>query len=173
MKMNSLTDRDVIDKLAEASQNGVPVKLVIRGICCLIPGIPGKTENISVLSIVGRFLEHSRVYCFGVDGEMELYIASADMMTRNTQRRVEIACPVENPRLKERIYRMLEIMFADTVKGRVLHRDGEYRFRKREPFDEASQEYFMHEAIERAKNGSSEETRPTIAQRFRNLFHHS
>lgn len=173
MKMNSLTDRDVIDKLAEASQCGVPVRLIIRGICCLIPGIPGKTENITVVSIVGRFLEHTRVYCFGMDGDTSLYIASADMMTRNTQRRVEIACPVEDPKLKERIRRMLELMLADTVKGRVLHRDGEYRFRAREPFDEACQEFFMHKAIERAKNGPQEEKPSTVRQKFRRLFRRS
>lgn len=174
MKMNSLTDRDIIDKLSEASQAGVPVELIIRGICCLIPGIPGKTENISVISIVGRFLEHSRVYCFGIGNEKELYIASADMMTRNTQRRVEIACPVENQILKEQIYKMLQIMLNDTVKGRKLYPDGQYRFRDREPFAIASQEQFMQLAIERAHNGISFKKQPdTLIRKFKHLFHKS
>ena len=172
MKMNSLTDRDVIDKLAEASQCGVPVQLIIRGICCLIPGIPGKTENITVISIVGRFLEHTRVYCFGTGTEMELYIASADMMTRNTQRRVEIACPVENQRLRERVYKMLQIMLEDTVKGRKLHRDGQYRFRDREPFAEASQERFMKLAVERSHSGISAKEKPeSFMQKVKHFFH--
>ncbi len=172
MKMNSLTDRDVIDKLSEASQCGVPVQLIIRGICCLIPGVPGKTDHISVISIVGRFLEHSRVYCFGVGSEMELYIASADMMTRNTQRRVEIACPVENPRLRERIYKMLQIMLEDTVKGRRLHPDGQYRFRNREPFAEASQERFMKLAAERSHSAvPNQAPRDSFTRRIKRLFH--
>lgn len=172
MKMNSLTDRDIIDKLAEASQCGVPVKLVIRGICCLIPGIVGKTENISVTSIVGRFLEHARIYCFGVGSEMKLYIASADMMTRNTQRRVEIACPVEDVKLKNRLYRILQIQLDDTVKGRRLHRDGEYRFRDREPFAEASQEKFMKFASEHTYAVSDSNKRTGMMQKIRSFLHH-
>lgn len=170
MKMNSLTDRDVIDKLSEASQSGVKIRLNIRGICCLIPGVPGKTQNITVISIVGRFLEHSRIYCFGTGKEREVYIASADMMTRNTQRRVEIACPVEEPVLKERLFRMLEILLDDTVKGRQLFQDGEYRFRRREPFSLASQEMFMKLAAERARNGNAEGNENFLVRGFRRLF---
>ena len=92
--MNSLTDKELIEKFVEAGKAGVRVRLIVRGICCLVAGIEGETDNISVISIVGRFLEHSRVYCFGEGEEMEMYISSADLMTRNTNKRVEIATPV-------------------------------------------------------------------------------
>ena len=100
MKCNSFTDRDIIQRLAKASKAGVSIQLLVRGICCLLPGVPGETENISVISIVGRFLEHSRIYCFGAREEIEVYISSGDMMTRNTEKRVEIACPILNGQLK-------------------------------------------------------------------------
>ncbi len=122
-KMNSLSDKDMIDKLVEASKAGVTVKLLIRGICCLLPGVPELTENIMIRSIVGRFLEHSRIYSFG-SGEM--YISSADLMTRNVDRRVEIATPVLDPKIRETILKMLDIMFSDNVKGRELRGDGHY-----------------------------------------------
>ena len=122
-KMNSLSDKDMIDKLVEASKAGVRVKLIVRGISCLLPGVPGLTENIMIMSIVGRFLEHSRIYSFG-SGEM--YISSADLMTRNVDRRVEIATPVYDPRIRGTIHKMLDIMFSDTVKGRMLQEDGRY-----------------------------------------------
>ena len=169
MKMNSLTDRDIIDKFAEASQAGVTIRLIIRGICCLIPGIPGKTDKITVTSIVGRFLEHSRIYCFGTGADMSLYIASADMMTRNTQRRVEIACPVLDNRLKDRICDMLDVMLDDTVKGRVLYSSGTCRFPPREPFAIASQEYFMRQAIERARTNPAG-SKPSVLSKFKHLF---
>lgn len=127
MKSNSLTDKDIIKKLSEASQAGVQVKLIIRGICCLLPGIPEMTDNITVYSIVGRFLEHSRIYCFGKGKDARLYISSADMMTRNTQRRVEIACPIMDEDVRDRLYHILDVMFSDTVKARKLERDGGYR----------------------------------------------
>ncbi|MDF2474012.1 MAG: Polyphosphate kinase [Anaerocolumna sp.] len=127
IKLNSLTDIDIIKKLSLASMAGVKITLIIRGICCLLPGIPGKTDNIRVISIVGRFLEHARIYCFGEGDETKLYIASADMMTRNTSRRVEIACPILDNDIKKDILQYLNIMISDNVKGRLLQPDGTYR----------------------------------------------
>ena len=126
-KMNSLTDKPIIDKLVEASCAGVQIELIIRGICCLLPGVPGKTENIRVISIVGRFLEHSRVYCFGGEEDRVLYISSADLMTRNTDKRVEIAAPVLDKGIERKIYDFLQTMLADNVKARKLCPDGKYR----------------------------------------------
>ncbi len=125
-KMNSLTDKVIIDKLIEASCAGVEIKLIVRGICCFLPGKKGKTENISVISIVGRFLEHSRIYCFGEGKDRVMYISSADLMTRNTDRRVEIATPVLDKDIENEIYRMLEVMLADNVNARRLLPDGTY-----------------------------------------------
>ena len=122
-KMNSLSDKELIDKLVEASQAGVKIRLLIRGISCLLPGVPGCTENIEIMSIVGRFLEHSRIYYFG-SGAM--YISSADLMTRNIDRRVEIATPVLDSKIRKTIAKMLEIMFEDHAKGRTLGSDGHY-----------------------------------------------
>lgn len=126
-KMNSLTDKQMIDKLYQAGKSGVRISLIVRGICCLMPGIPGETENIRIISIVGRFLEHSRIYCFGEGKERKMYISSADLMTRNTDKRVEIATPVLDKKIEEKIYRMLEVMLADNVKARVLLPDGSYK----------------------------------------------
>lgn len=126
-KMNSLTDRAIIDKLAEASCAGVTVELIVRGICCLLPGVPGRTENIRVVSIVGRFLEHSRVYSFGRGDDRVMYISSADLMTRNTDKRVEIAAPVLDPKIADRIAGILKVMLSDNVKARKLCPDGKYR----------------------------------------------
>jgi polyphosphate kinase len=126
IKTNSMTDKDIIQKLSEASIAGVEIKMIIRGICCLLPNIPGKTENISVISIVGRFLEHSRIYLFGRNNDRKMYISSADIMTRNTSRRVEIACPIYNPDIQEQILQHLHTMLEDNVKGRNLNRDGSY-----------------------------------------------
>ncbi len=124
-KMNSLTDREVIDKLSEASCAGVKVDLIIRGISCLLPGVPGKTENISVRCIVGRMLEHARVYMFGVEHDT-IYLSSADMMTRNTEHRVEIAYPILDPQIRARIVEDMEIQLADNTKARLLQPDGSY-----------------------------------------------
>jgi polyphosphate kinase len=160
-KMNSLTDREVIDRLSEASQAGVKVDLVIRGISCLVPGVPGKTENVAVRSVVGRMLEHARVYLFGRGGEA-VFLSSADMMTRNTEHRVEIAYPVLDPRLRERVAEDLALQLADTVKARELGRDGTYRTvaaMGTPPFD--SQEYFMRRAVENGANA----VRPRAAAR--------
>ena len=126
-KMNSLTDKAIIDKFVEASRAGVRVDLIVRGICCMIPGVTGETENIRVISIVGRFLEHSRVYCFGGEEDRVMYISSADLMTRNTDKRVEIAAPVLDKEIERKIYDFLQTMLADNVKARKLCPDGKYR----------------------------------------------
>ena len=125
--MNSLTDKSIIDKFVEASKAGVKLELIIRGICCLLPEVPGKTENIRVISIVGRFLEHSRVYCFGRKKDRVMYISSADLMTRNTDKRVEIAAPVYDPKIADEILKILELMLADNVKAKKLCADCVYR----------------------------------------------
>ena len=125
-KVNSVTERELIDKLAQASQAGVRVELIVRGICCLLPGVPGKTDRIAVTSIVGRFLEHSRVYAFGDGESRKIFLSSADLMTRNQTRRVEIALPVEDPSLRRWLSRYLEILSLDTVKARRLLADGSY-----------------------------------------------
>lgn len=124
-KMNSLTDLDMIKKFVKASKAGVKINLVVRGICCLRPGIKGKTENIRVISIVGRFLEHSRIYCFGSGGE-DVFISSADLMTRNTDKRVEIATPVLDEDIKRTVFNKLKTMLSDNVKARELLPGGEY-----------------------------------------------
>ena len=125
-KINSLTDKEIIDKLIECSRVGVRVEMIVRGICCLIPGVKGHTENISVISIVGRYLEHSRVYIFGTPDRDNIYISSADFMTRNMERRVEIAAPIYDDSIKTRIRNMFHIMECDTVKARQLCSDGNY-----------------------------------------------
>ena len=127
MKVNSVTDIDIIEKLREASCAGVKIDMLVRGICCLLPGIPNETENIHIISIVGRFLEHSRIFRFGTGKEQKLFISSADIMTRNMQRRVEVACPIYSDEIKDQINEMLEGMFYDTEKARVMQADGTYR----------------------------------------------
>lgn len=125
-KINSLTDMDIIERLRKASRAGVRIDMVVRGICCILPGIPGETENIHIVSIVGRFLEHSRIYCFG-EGESErMYISSADFMTRNTQRRVETACPIYDSAVRAKLNGIMDLCLMDNVKARELHADGSY-----------------------------------------------
>ena len=142
IKANAVTEREVIDKLAEASRAGVEVQLIIRGICCILPGVAGDTENIHVSSIVGRFLEHARIYLFGRGEHAALYISSADLMTRNLNRRVEIACPVYDPRLREQLQWILTCQLRDTAKAGALLPDGTYcRKHGAVPFD--SQDAFM------------------------------
>lgn len=155
MKFNSLTDIDVIHALSRASQAGVRVELIIRGICCLAPGVPGYTDNITVTSIVGRFLEHSRIFCFGRGEQEHVYISSADMMTRNTVRRVEIACPIRSPEIRRRLHEILDAMLADTVKARVLLPDGTYT--KKPPAYEpvCAQVLLMKRAVEAAQQQSA------------------
>jgi len=126
LKMNSLEDREIIDALVSASRNGVRIDLIIRGICCLRPGIAGKTDNIRVLSIVGRFLEHSRIFIFGEGNNSRIYISSADLMTRNTTRRFEIAAPVLDKKIKKELEYIFDLYFRDNVKSRELKQNGEY-----------------------------------------------
>ncbi|MBO4591528.1 MAG: polyphosphate kinase 1, partial [Eubacterium sp.] len=128
IKINSLTDKKIIDKLIAASNAGVKIEMVIRGICCLHPGIPGKTENIKIISIVGRFLEHSRIYIFGKGEREEIYIGSADFMTRNTVRRVEVATPLYDPEIRQRVRDMFNLQMSDNYKARELGPDGNYTY---------------------------------------------
>lgn len=150
-KINSLNDPVIISKLVEASQAGVKTELIIRGLCCLVAGVQGYTENITVRSIVGRFLEHSRIFIFGTDGaDQKIYIGSADYMSRNTIRRVEVAAPVEDERLKKRIREMFRVMMRDNVKARIMLSDGKYIHERRNPDTPLnSQEYFYDEAYKR------------------------
>ena len=151
-KLNSLTDREVIDKIAEASCAGVRVDMIIRGISCLKPGVPGKTENVHVRSIVGRFLEHARVYAFGVDSDM-IYLSSADMMTRNTEHRVEIAFPVLDPTCRALVHEYMGMQLRDNVKARSLTSDGTWvpveRAEGEKPFN--SQEALLERAYRNAE----------------------
>ena len=158
VKINSLTDKALIDKLIEASCAGVKVDLVVRGICCLIAGVPEATENIRVVSIVGRFLEHSRIYIFGRGERARVYIASADFMTRNTLRRVEVASPVYDPDIRARILDMFDTMLRDNVQAREMGADGLYR--RLTPGENAplnSQEYFFRQAYEAVSRGNQTE----------------
>lgn len=145
-KLNSLTDKKIIDKLIEASEAGVKIDMIIRGICCLIPGVEGKTENIRIISIVGRFLEHSRIYIFGSKERRKYYIASADFMTRNTVRRVEVAAPVYNDKLKTKLQEMFDVMLSDNQKARKLEADGNYHRVSNDLTPVNAQEYFYAEA---------------------------
>ena len=143
-KMNSLTDVDFIKEFICASIAGVKIQLIVRGICCLLPDVPGKTENITVKSIIGRFLEHSRIYSFGVENP-EIYISSADLMTRNTEKRVEIATPIIDEKIRSKISKILEVLIADNEKASYLTAEGKY-IRKQEP-GQSSQQFFIENAI--------------------------
>ena len=150
LKMNSLTDKRIMNKLVEASCSGVHIDMVVRGICCLIPGVKGQTENIHIISIVGRFLEHSRIYIFGTQERAKIYISSADFMTRNTLRRVEVAAPIEDPDIRMQIQEMFVTMLSDNRKARTMNNKGNYKI---EPSDNAplnSQEVFLEQAYENA-----------------------
>ena len=161
-KLNSLTDREVIDKIAEASCAGVRVDMIIRGISCLKPGVAGKTENVHVRSIVGRFLEHARVYAFGVDSDM-IYLSSADMMTRNTEHRVEIAFPVLDPTCRALVHEYMGMQLRDNVKARSLTSDGTWvpveRKEDEKPFN--SQEALLERAYRNAE--ADTEAEPALA----------
>lgn len=150
LKMNSLTDKRIMNKLVEASCAGVHIDMVIRGICCLIPGVKGQTENIHIISIVGRFLEHSRIYIFGTQERARIYISSADFMTRNTLRRVEVAAPIEDPDIRMQIQEMFVTMLSDNRKARIMNNKGNYKI---EPSDNAplnSQDLFLQQAYDNA-----------------------
>ena len=146
IKINSLSDRAIIEKLVEASQAGVKTELVIRGLCCLVSGVKGKTDNIRVTSIVGRFLEHSRIYIFGTKQRRRVYISSADFMTRNTVKRVEVAAPVYDPDIQDRIVNIFETMLSDDVKARVQISDGTYRKKRSHKKNLSAQDMFMETA---------------------------
>lgn len=170
MKMNSLSDQEMIAKLYEASTAGVAIDLIVRGICCLKTGIPGVSENITVHSIVGRFLEHSRIYLFNFDGDQQVYLSSADLMTRNLNRRVEQLFPVLQPDLAQRVVAIYETMWTDNVKTRTLDKDGIYKRvdrRGRAPLD--SQEYFAAQATKLAKAQQSSQ-RPKSGAQFQPML---
>ena len=150
-KLNSLTDKVIMDKLIEASQAGVRIDLIVRGICCLVAGVPGYTENISIISIVGRYLEHSRIYIFGTEERCRLYISSADFMTRNTLRRVEVAAPVYDPGIKERILGMFRIILSDNMKARRMNPNSIYTRKEVVGMPIDCQEYFIKEAYDNAE----------------------
>ena len=147
IKANAMTERSIIDQLAKASQAGVHVDLVLRGICCILPGIEGYTEHIHVTSIVGRFLEHARIYCFGRGEDAKIYISSADMMTRNLKRRVEIACPVSDPVIRQKIGNIMKMELEDNVKASEMLSDGTYRRKSREGQPVDSQAAFMEKSL--------------------------
>lgn len=147
IKANAMTERSIIDQLAKASQAGVHIDLVLRGICCVLPGIEGYTEHIHVTSIVGRFLEHARIYCFGRGEDAKMYISSADMMTRNLRRRVEIACPVCDPAIRQKIWKIVKTELDDNVKASEMLSDGTYRRKSREGLPVDSQAVFMETSL--------------------------
>ena len=171
LKFNSLTDIDVIAKLQEASCAGVTVEMIVRGICCLLPGVPDHTENITVTSIVGRFLEHSRIYVFGRGDEEKMYISSADLMTRNTERRVEIACPIDDPAVRTRLHDILYAMQHDTVKARVLQPDGTYCKKPAVQDPICAQDLLMQQAIENARKQAAQPApHPRFLEKIRKWF---
>ncbi len=168
-KFNSLTDLTIINKLIKASQAGVKIKLIIRGICCLVPGIKDYTDNISIISIVGRFLEHSRIYSFGQGENRQIYISSADLMTRNTERRVEIACPIFDAELKAKVGQMLDIIWQDTIKASVLESDGHYYRKDPKTIDLDSQQYFIEE-YQKAAQTPMTQAQPNFIKKWQMLW---
>ena len=183
LKLNSLTDKTLMDKLVEASQSGVKIRMVIRGICCLVAGIEGLTENIEITSIVGRYLEHSRIYIFGTPERRKIYISSADFMTRNTLRRVEVAVPIYDNHVRNRIMHIFDVLIRDNVKARKMASDGTYSHVKTEGEPVDSQSAFIKEAYENAASAASGATsaksaksagkrahkvKPTLVQRLKN-----
>lgn len=155
IKINSLSDKRIIEKLIEASKAGVKIELIIRGLCCLISKVPGETENIRVTSIVGRFLEHSRIYIFGTEERRRIYISSADFMTRNTIKRVEVAEPVYDRDIQERILHIFNTMLGDNVKSHLQYSNGNYKKRSTRGKPLNSQMYFVKEAYNNAVKADS------------------
>lgn len=162
MKMNSLTDKDIILKLFEASCAGVKVQLIIRGICCLKPGVPGISENIEVVSIVGRFLEHSRIYYFHNNGEDKIYLSSADAMTRNMIKRVEILFPVEDKAIASRLLDYMNLQLSDNQKGRYQDQNGNYHYIENNLSPLNSQAYLMNEAIKFGQSLQEKSAQPRV-----------
>lgn len=161
MKMNSLTDKAIIEKLFEASQAGVKIQLIIRGICCLKPGVPGISENIEVVSIVGRLLEHSRIYYFHNNGDERIYLSSADVMTRNMIKRVEILFPVENKTIGKRLVDYMNLQLSDNEKGRYQDENGVYHYVKNNLSPLNSQVYLMQKAIKYGQELKKQTAQPT------------
>ena len=161
MKMNSLTDKTIIEKLFEASQAGVKIQLIIRGICCLKPGIPGISENIEVVSIVGRLLEHSRIYYFHNNSEAHIYLSSADVMTRNMIKRVEILFPVEDKSIGQRLVNYMNLQLSDNQKGRYQDAQGVYHYVENNSSPLNSQSYLMQEAIKYGEELKKQSVQPS------------
>ena len=168
IKVNSVTDRELIDKLSEASCAGVKIDLIVRGICCLLPGIPGRTENITVTSVIGRFLEHSRIYAFGQGDDLKLYLSSADFMTRNQNRRVEVGVPVTSPELKAFLNDYVELLLSDNTKAWVQHSDGIYtRLTPGDAQRVTAQTYYLTHPVEFTH---STQPRQSLKQRLRGFW---
>ena len=168
IKINSLCDKTIIDKLIEASQAGVKIDMVIRGICSLIAGVEGFTENITVTSIVGRYLEHSRIYIFGTEKRRKIYISSADYMTRNTIRRVEVAAPVYNEKIKKRLWNMFEILLRDNVKARIQLPDGAYVYKVNDNPPVDAQRFFFEEAYKKAERKAAAKAKTNSRKKQKN-----
>ncbi len=162
VKVNSLTDKHLIEKLIEASKANVKIEMIIRGISCLIAGVPGETENITIRSIVGRFLEHTRVFIFGTESDCKVYIASADWMTRNTVRRVEVAAPIYDASIRDRILSMFRVMMEDTVKARIQQPDGTYLRQMNAKIRLNAQEYFYEQAYRKAMQMNTASTESNV-----------
>ena len=170
IKINSITDVELIEKLKQASCAGVQIRLIVRGICCILPGVPGKTENIRVVSIVGRYLEHSRIYCFGSGSSESIYLSSADFMTRNTQRRVEVACPIYDREARAKVHRILDACLADNTKARVLLPDGSYIPCPQGGPPVDSQQRMMDQAIQNQAPSQPAKRHPSLPGWLKNPF---
>ncbi|MDR2572585.1 MAG: polyphosphate kinase 1 [Oscillospiraceae bacterium] len=172
IKCNSLTDKEIIESLVLAGDDGVEITMNIRGICCLVPQLPGVTDNINVFSIVGKFLEHTRIFCFGEGSDAKLYISSADLMTRNTQRRVEIACPILDPDIKNTILWMLDVLINDDTNAWDLQSDGKYILRQNKDAEnkKSSQEIFTQQAILKAEQENNEANNITTKKSKTSIF---
>lgn len=169
MKMNSVTDTDFIAKVSEASRAGVKIDLIVRGICCILPGVPGYTDNLRVMSVVGRYLEHPRIFSFGTGEDQKIYIGSADMMTRNTEKRVEVACPILDADVKKQVNHYLKVMLSDNIKARVLNSDGTYRKKEITAPYVDSQAVFMEEAIKAVQEKPVGKEKPLLV-RLKGIF---